>query len=77
MEKLRLPSKKTTKRSIVNYTKMLFRTKGYDMFTPFKGVVSNVPLYEFRPITSIQYIMGPVKSTPSNPYFVILDMIES
>ena len=31
MEKLRLSSKKTVKRSIVNYTKMLFRTKGYDM----------------------------------------------
>ncbi len=31
MEKLRLPSKETVKRSIVNYTKMLFRTKGYDM----------------------------------------------
>ncbi len=31
MKKLRLPSKKTVKRSIVNYTKMLFRTKGYDM----------------------------------------------
>ena len=28
MEKLRLSSKKTVKRSIVNYTKMLFRTKG-------------------------------------------------
>ena len=28
MKKLRLPSKKTVKRSIVNYTKMLFRTKG-------------------------------------------------
>ena len=31
MKKLRLLSKKTVKRSIVNYTKMLFRTKGYDM----------------------------------------------
>ena len=28
MEKLRVSSKKTVKRSIVNYTKMLFRTKG-------------------------------------------------
>ena len=28
MKKLRLSSKKTVKRSIVNYTKMLFRTKG-------------------------------------------------
>ena len=27
MEKLRLSSKKIAKRSIVNYTKMLFRTK--------------------------------------------------
>ena len=31
MKKLRLPSKKTVKRSIVNYTKMLFRTKEFDM----------------------------------------------
>jgi len=31
MKKLRLSSKKTAKRSFVNYTKMLYRTKGYDM----------------------------------------------
>ena len=62
MEKLRLPSKETVKRSIVNYTKMLFRTKGYDMQShpTFKGVVSTVHLYEFRSITSIHHIMGSV-----------------
>ena len=40
MEKLRLPSKKTAKRCIVNYTKMLFRTKGYDI--PSKNIHSYV-----------------------------------
>ena len=44
----------------------------------FKGVVSTVPLYGFRPITSILHIMGSVKSAPHNPYFVIPDdVIES
>ena len=28
---------KTAKRSIVNYTKMLFRTKGYDMYAENGG----------------------------------------
>gem|GEM_PF-3915043 len=31
MKELRLAGKKTAERSIVNYTEMLFRTKGYDM----------------------------------------------
>ena len=79
MEKLRLPSKKTAKRSIVNYTKMLFRIKGDDWQShPLREVVSTVPLYEFRPITSIHHIMGSVKSAPPNPYFMIPDdVIES
>ncbi len=57
---------------------MLYRTKKVShVITPFKGVVSTVPLYEFRPITSIHHIMGAVKSAPHNPYFVIPDVIES
>ena len=44
---------------------------------PLREVVSTVPLYEFRPITPIHHIMGAVKSAPSNPYFVIPDVIES
>lgn len=48
MEKLRLPSKKTAKRSFVNYTKSFFRTKGMTCNdTPFKGVVSTVPFMNF------------------------------
>ena len=78
MEKLRLSSKKTAKRSIVNYTKMLFRIKGDDWQShPLREVVSTVPLYEFRPITSIHHIMGSVKSAPPNSYFVIPDVSES
>ena len=79
MKKLRLSSKKTLKRSIVNYTKMLFRTKGMtcNHTLLFKGVVSTIPLYEFRPITSIHHIMGSVKSASPNPYFVIPGVIES
>ena len=79
MEKQRLPSKETGKRCIVNYTKMLFRIKGDDWQShPLREVVSTVPLYEFRPITSIHHIMGSVKSAPPNPYFMIPDdVIES
>ena len=44
---------------------------------PLREVVSTVPLYEFRPITSIHHIIVAVKSTPHNPYFVIPDVIES
>ncbi len=41
MEKLRLPSKKkTVKRSIVNYTKMLFRTKGMNRYSDCSGLTS-------------------------------------
>ncbi len=48
MEKLRLLSKETGKRSIVNYTKSFFRTKGMTCnATPFKGVVSTVPFMNF------------------------------
>ena len=43
----------------------------------FKGVVSTVPRYEFGSITSIHHIIGSVKSAPPNPYFVIIDVIES
>ena len=57
---------------------MLYRTKKVShVITPFKGVVSTVPLYEFRPITSIHHIIGSVKSAPPNPYFVIPDVIGS
>ena len=57
---------------------MLFRIKGDDWQShPLREVVSTVPLYEFRPITSIHHIMGAVKSAPHNPYFVIPDVIES
>lgn len=56
-----------------------YRIKGDDLQShpTFKGVVSTVPLYEFRSITSIHHIMGSVKSAPPNPYFVISDVIES
>ena len=54
------------------------RIKGDDWQTPpLREGVSTVPLYEFRPITPIHHIMGSVKSAPSNPYFVISDVIES
>lgn len=55
-----------------------YRIKGDDWQShPLREVVSTVPLYEFRPITPIHHIMGSVKSAPSNPYFVISDVIES
>ena len=48
-----------------------YRIKGDDWQShPLREVVSTVPLYEFRPITSIHHIMGAVKSAPHNPYFV-------
>ena len=36
---------------------------------PLREVVSTVPLYELRPITSIYHIMRSVKSVPSQPLF--------
>lgn len=55
-----------------------YRIKGDDWQShPLREVVSTVPPYEFRPITPIHHIMGSVKSAPSNPYFVIPDVIES
>ena len=55
-----------------------YRIKGDDWQShPLREVVSTVPLYEFRSITSIHHIMGSVKSAPPNPYFVIPDVIES
>ena len=55
-----------------------YRIKGdYWQSHPLREVVSTVPLYEFRPITPIHHIMGSVKRAPSNPYFVIPDVIES
>lgn len=66
MKKLRLPSKKTVKRSIVNYTKMLFRTKGMTCNHTLQGSRFNRTLYEFRPITSIHHIMESVKSVPKH-----------
>lgn len=54
------------------------RIKGDDWQShPLREVVSTVPLYEFRSITSIHHIMGSVKSAPPNPYFVIPNVIGS
>ena len=40
-----------------------YRIKGDDWQShPLREVVSTVPLYEFRSITSIHHIMGSVKS---------------
>ena len=55
-----------------------YRIKGDDWHShPLREVVSTVPLYEFRSITSIHHIMGSVKSAPPNPYFLFPDVIES
>ena len=55
-----------------------YRIKGDDWQShPLREVVSTVPLYEFRPITSIHDIMRSVKSASPKPYSVILDVIES
>lgn len=44
-----------------------YRIKGDDWQShPLREVVSTVPLYEFRPITSIHHIMGSVKSVPKH-----------
>ena len=55
-----------------------YRIKGDDWQShPLREVVSTIPLYGFRSITSIHHIMESVKSAPPNPYFVIPDVIGS
>ncbi len=51
MKKLRLSSKKTVKRSIVNYTKMRFRTKGMTCNHTLRSSES------FQPYTFINFAL--------------------
>ena len=54
-----------------------YRIKGDDWQShPLREVVSTVPLYEFRPITSIHHIMGAVKSSTTKQKKMIPDVTE-